>query len=191
MNQSIHTIDQLLYLMGDVESVSAFATRAAHERIEVEDVATAVLRFKNGALGVIEGSTACYSKLGHGAEVHICGSEGSAFMRDESFTVWDFQKERPEDAEILAKFGYKPGTGGVGAADPKAIASVSHQRVFEDMAQAVTAGRPPVVTGSEARKSVEIILAIYQSALAGGMPVKLPLARTPELRSFDHPGSPQ
>ncbi len=185
MNQSIHTIDQLLYLMGDVESVSAFATRSAHERIEVEDVATAVLRFKNGALGVIEGSTACYSKLGHGAEVHICGTEGSAFMRDESFTVWDFKEERPEDAGILAKFGYKPGTGGVGAADPKAIASVSHQRVLEDMAQAVTAGRQPVVTGNEARKSVEIILAIYQSALAGGMPVKLPLAKTPELRSFN------
>ena len=191
MNQSIHTIDQLIHLVGDVECVSAFAQRSAHERIEVEDVATAVLRFKNGALGVIEGSTACYSKLGHGAEVHICGTEGSAFMRDEGFTAWDFKQKRPEDAEILTKYGYKTGTVGVGAADPKAITSIGHQRVFEDMAQAITTGRQPAVTGAEARKSVEIILAIYQSALAGGMPVKLPLARTPELRSFDHPGSSQ
>jgi UDP-N-acetyl-2-amino-2-deoxyglucuronate dehydrogenase len=185
MNQSIHTIDQLIHLVGDVTSVCAFAERAAHERIEVEDVATAVLRFANGALGVIEGSTACYSKLGHGAEVQVCGTEGSVFMRDESFTAWDFQQERPEDAAILAQFGARAGTAGVGAADPKAITFVGHQRVFEDMAQAIALQRLPAVTGAEARKSVEIILAIYQSALAGGMPVNLPLARTPELRPFD------
>lgn len=190
MNQSIHTIDQLVHLIGEVESVCAFAKRAAHERIEVEDVATAILRFRNGALGVIEGSTACYSKLGHGAEVHICGTEGSAFMRDESFTLWDFKQERPEDAGILAQYGHKPGTVGVGAADPKAITSVGHQRIFEDMAEAVQTGRAPAITGADARKSVEIILAIYQSALAGGKPVNLPLARSPELRSFDQAGSP-
>lgn len=185
MNQAIHTIDQLVHLVGDVASVSAFATLAAHERIEVEDVATAILRFRNGALGVIEGSTACYSKLGHGAEVHICGTEGSAFMRDESFTVWDFKQERPEDADVLAKYGAKAGTVGVGAADPKAITSIGHQRIFEDMAEAVRTGRPPAITGADARKSVEIILAIYQSALAGGIPVNLPLARTPELHAFN------
>jgi predicted dehydrogenase len=190
MNQSIHTIDQLLHLVGDVESVSAFATRAAHERIEVEDVATAVLRFRNGALGVIEGSTACFSRLGHGAEVHVCGTEGSVFMRDEVFTAWDFRREQPEDAAILARFGPKAGAAGVGAADPKAINFLAHQRVFEDMAAAITTGRPPAVTGVEARRSVEVILAIYQSALAGGAPVRLPLARTPELRAFDNPASP-
>ena len=121
MNQSIHTIDQLLYLAGDVESVCAFAARAAHDRIEVEDVATAVLRFRSGALGVIEGSTACWSKLGHGAEVHLCGTTGSVFMRDETFTAWDFNPPLPEDAEILTRFGPKVGVAGVGAADPKAI----------------------------------------------------------------------
>ncbi len=188
MNQSIHTIDQLLYLAGEVASVCAFAQNAAHERIEVEDVATAVLRFRNGALGVIEGSTACYAKLGHGAEVQVCGTEGSVFMRDESFTTWDFKQERPEDAAILAQFGAKPGAVGVGAADPKAITTLAHQRVFEDMARAIATGSAPTVTGADARKSVEVILAIYQSALAGGAPVSLPLAHTPELRAFDQPG---
>ena len=74
---------------------------------------------------------------------------------------------------------------GVGAADPKAITYAAHQRVFEDMATAVASGRSPAVSGAEARKSVELILAIYQSALAGGAPVTLPLARTPGLHAFD------
>ena len=70
-------------------------------------------------------------------------------------------------------------------ADPKAITYAAHQRVFEDMATAVASGRSPAVSGAEARKSVELILAIYQSALAGGAPVTLPLARTPGLHAFD------
>ena len=77
INQSIHTIDLLYYLAGDVESVCAFADLAIHDRIEVEDNAVAILRFRNGALGVIEGSTSCYSPTGNPAEVHMCGSGGS------------------------------------------------------------------------------------------------------------------
>ncbi len=185
MNQAIHTIDQLYYLVGEVESVSAFARRAIHERIEVEDVAVAILRFKNGALGVIEGSTGCFSKAGHGAEVQICGSEGSIFMKDKSFTVWDFKNPLPTDAEVLKKFGSVAGAAGVGAADPNAINFEDHKNVFEDAARAVAEGREPAINGEESRKSVEIILAIYQSALDNGKVVNLPLARTPDRRSFN------
>ncbi len=185
MNQSIHTIDQLYYLVGEVESVCAFARRAAHERIEVEDVAVAVLRFKNGALGVIEGSTACFSNTGHGAEVHVCGSEGSIFMKDKGITAWDFKHPLPGDAEILKKYGAQAGAAGVGAADPKAIHFEDHQNVFEDAAGAIREKREPAVNGEQGRKSVEIILAIYASALAGGKPVTLPLEKTPELKAFN------
>ena len=184
MNQAIHTIDQLYYLVGEVESVCAFAGLKAHERIEVEDTAVAILRFKNGALGVIEGSTAAFSNKGHGAEVHVCGSEGSIFMKDKSITVWDFKTPLPGDAAVLETYGDK-GAAGVGAADPKAINFVDHKNVFEDAAKAIREGREPAINGEQSRKSVEIILAIYDSALAGGKPVTLPLKRTPELRRFE------
>jgi predicted dehydrogenase len=184
MNQSIHTIDLLYYLAGDVDWVCAFADRSIHERIETEDNGVAILKFKNGALGVVEGSTACYSPTGHPAEVHICGSNGSVFMRDNSFTVWDFRKKKPTDRRILQKFGARPGEAGAGAADPAAIDYVPHQRNFEDAVKALKNGIQPLVNGPEGRKALEIILAIYRSALSGGKPVQLPLKRTPIRKAF-------
>jgi predicted dehydrogenase len=184
INQAIHTIDLLYYLAGEVDSVSAFADLAIHDRIEVEDNAVAILKFKNGALGVIEGSTSCYSPTGNPAEVHMCGSEGSIFMQDNGFTVWNFNKGRSNDKKIMQKLGAKPGGNGVGAADPAAISFVQHQLTFEDLVRALKKGTKPMVDGLEGRKSLEIILAIYRSALTGGKPVQLPLKRTPVRRPF-------
>lgn len=184
MNQSIHTIDLLYYLAGDVEWVSAFAGRAIHKRIETEDNAVAVLKFKNGAMGVVEGSTSCYSKKGHPAEVHMCGSDGSIVLRDDRFAVWEFKKGRSNDRKILQKFGVDTRSGGVGAADPAAMGFIEHQKNFEDVVRSLKKGTTPLVDGWQGRKSVEIILAIYRSALAGGKPVKLPLKRTPPRKPF-------
>jgi UDP-N-acetyl-2-amino-2-deoxyglucuronate dehydrogenase len=184
MNQSIHTIDLLYYLAGDVESVCAYAERTIHKRIETEDNAVAIIKFKNGALGVIEGSTSCYSPTGHPAEVHLCGSEGSIFMRDESFTVWDFKKKKSQDKKIKQKFQAEMGEAGAGAADPGAIDISGHLKNFEDAVRSLKTGKKPFIDGPQARKSIEIILAIYRSALKGGKPVQLPLKRTPVRRSF-------
>lgn len=184
MNQSIHTIDLLYHLAGDVDRVSAFANRANHERIEAEDNAVAILKFKSGALGVIEGSTSCYSPGGHPAEVHICGSQGSIFMRDDRFSVWDFKAARPGDKRIREAFSTTTGGAGAGAADPSAISFLEHQKNFENVVGALKKGTAPMIDGAEGRKSVEIILAIYQSALSGGKPVTLPLERTPDRRPF-------
>ena len=184
MNQSIHTIDLLYHLAGDVKSVCAYADRIDHKRIEVEDIAVAILRFKNGAVGTIEGSTACYSPKGHAAEVQICGTDGSVFMKDNTFTAWDFRKGSSADKRILSKFGEEAGAAGAGAADPKAIDFSGHQRNFEDTVKAIKAGKKPAVDGKEARKAIEIILAIYKSALAGGKEVTLPLKGTPKRKSF-------
>lgn len=184
INQAIHTIDLLYYLAGDVERVCAFAGLAIHDRIEVEDNAVAILKFRNGALGVIEGSTSCYSPTGNPAEVHMCGSGGSIFMQDNSFTVWDFIKGRSNDKKIKQELGATPGMGGTGAADPAAINHVQHQRTFEDVVRALKKGIKPMVDGLESRKSLEIILAIYHSALSGGKPVHLPLKRTPVRKAF-------
>ena len=184
MNQSIHTIDLLYYLAGEVESVCAYADRTIHKGIETEDNAVAIVKFKNGALGVIEGSTSCFSPTGHPAEVHLCGSEGSIFMRDSSFTVWEFKKKKPADKKIRQKFRVEPGEAGAGAADPRAIDFIGHRKCFEDAVRSLKAGKKPFIDGPEARKSIEIILAIYRSALIGGKPVKLPLKRTPVRKNF-------
>ncbi len=184
MNQSIHTIDLLYYLAGDVSTVCAFADRTLHKRIEVEDIAVVILRFKNGAMGVIEGSTACYSPTGNPAEVHLCGSDGSIFMQDNSFRVWDFRRKRALDRKIKETLWAESGGRGAGAADPSAIDFVGFQKNFEDVVRALKKGARPLIDGREARKSIEITLAIYQSALAGGKPVTLPLKKTPVRKRF-------
>jgi predicted dehydrogenase len=114
----------------------------------------------------------------------MCGAEGSVFMRDNSFTVWDFKKRKPSDKKIVQKFRTETGKAGAGAADPKAIDFSGHRKNFEDAARSLKLGKKPLIDGEESRKSIEIILAIYRSALSGGKPVKLPLKRTPVRRSF-------
>lgn len=167
MNQSIHTIDQLLYLMGPVKRVSASTTCLAHERIEVEDTAVAILEFENGARGVIQGSTACWSSTGHPARLELCGDAGSAFLRDETLEVWDFAESRNEDEMIRSSFD-KAAAGGLGANDPKAINFTGHQRNFEDFVEAIQKARAPLTEGAEARKAVALVEAIYRSADRGG-----------------------
>ena len=172
MNQSIHTVDALLYLAGPVESVQANTVCLAHERIEVEDHCVALLEFKNGARGVIEASTCTWSKDGHPARVQLAGTEGSVFLADEAFEIWDFMNEKPEDSEIKNTL-MKGQEAGLGANDPTAINSYQHQRNFEEVVQAIAEGREPSTNASEARKSVELISAIYESAKNDGKKIFL------------------
>ncbi len=168
MNQSIHTIDLLLHVMGDVKSVRAETRLVAHSGIEVEDTAIAMLEFESGAMGVIQGSTACWSAEGHPAEIHITGSGGSAFMTDDKFRVWEFRDAKPDDDHIRATYGLSQDAAGAGAADPSSIDFVWHQRNFEDAIKALRQSRPPLIDGREARRSVALINAIYRSAALGG-----------------------
>lgn len=172
MNQAIHTVDSLLYLAGPVKWVQARVACLAHERIEVEDSAVAMVEFQSGALGVIEGSTAAWSEKGHPARVQICGTEGSVFMADDVFEVWNFQTAQEGDAEIRKSLCGE-GLSGLGANDPKAIQFHQHQRNFEEVVAAIEAGREPRTSAQEARKAVELIQAIYESAASGGQRVLL------------------
>ncbi|MCH7224585.1 Gfo/Idh/MocA family protein [Haloferula sp. A504] len=172
MNQSIHTVDALLYLAGPVKSVQANTACLAHERIEVEDIVVAIVEFHNGARGVIECSTCTWSKDGHPARVQLSGTEGSVFLADESFEIWDFMNEKPEDAEIRSTL-MKGQEAGLGANDPKAINFYQHQRNFEEVVNAIAEGREPSTSAAEARKPVELIQAIYKSAQNGGEKVEL------------------
>lgn len=164
MNQSIHAIDLLLWLCGDVSDVYANTALLGHERIEVEDTAAAVVRFKSGAIGIIEGSTAVFP--GFLKKIEICGTKGSVVLEEESLKVWKFQDEKPEDEEIRKKYFDNTETGG-GASDPAAIGFEGHARCFKNVINAIENGEKPLVTGEEARRSVELITAIYESAKTG------------------------
>jgi predicted dehydrogenase len=172
MNQSIHTVDSLLYLAGPVKSVQANTACLAHERIEVEDIVVAIVEFESGARGVIECSTCTWSKDGHPARVQLSGTEGSVFLADETFEIWDFMQEKPEDAEIQSTL-MKGQEAGLGANDPSAINFYQHQRNFEEVVNAIAEGREPTTSASEARKPVALITAIYESAQNDGKMVFL------------------
>ena len=161
MNQSIHAIDLLGWFMGPVASVKAYTKTLGHERIEVEDVAVAVLNYKNGALGVIEGSTAVYP--GYLKKIEISGVDGSMVLEESSLIKWDFREELAGDDSIRNNFASKTDSGG-GASDPGAISFKPHQWQFEDFIQSLESGKKSVVEGNEGRKAIEIILAIYKSA---------------------------
>ena len=172
MNQSIHTVDSLLYLAGPVKSVQANTACLAHERIEVEDIVVAIVEFESGARGVIECSTCTWSKDGHPARVQLSGTEGSVFLADEAFEIWDFMEEKPEDAEIQSTL-MKGQEAGLGANDPSAINFYQHQRNFEEVVNAIAEGREPSTSASEARKPVALITAIYESAQNDGKKIFL------------------
>ncbi len=177
MNQAIHSVDLLTWLMGPVVEVQAQTATLAHERIAVEDTAVATVRFASGALGVIEASTAAFP--GYLKRIELHGSEGSAVLEEEDLKMWDFAKKQRRDEAIHQRMQAGHSTGG-GAADPSAIGHHGHARQFADVVDAIRRNRDPAVNGVEGRKSVEIILAIYKSAEIG-RPVKLPLASDPTL----------
>jgi len=179
MNQAIHSVDLLTWLMGPVVEIRAQTGLLAHQRIAVEDVAMATLRFANGAMGIIEASTAIYP--GYLKRIEIHGSGGSAIMEEEDLIKWDFAKKAPRDAAIHRKMSQQI-SGGGGAADPAAIGHHGHTRQFQDILKAIRKGTRPAIDGIEGRRSVEIILAIYKAAETGRA-VKLPLASDPVLKA--------
>lgn len=157
MNQAIHDLDLMLWLMGPVESVQAMAATRLR-KIETEDVAAAVVQFKNGALGVIEAATTIYPKnleeslaiFGETASVKISGRNAN-FIE-----TWDIEGVTEEEAdkiksEIQADPFGKPG----------------HQCIIEDMVLAVKENRNPIVTGEDGLAPVKLILAILESAETG------------------------
>ena len=164
MNQAIHSVDLLIWLMGPVSEISAMTGTMTHERIEVEDVAVATLRFASGALGVIEATTTAYP--GALKRIEISGSNGTAILEEEDLKAWQFADENEDDQAIRERMEGRTQTGG-GAGDPAAIGHHGHTMVFQDFASAILEDRQPSVDGAEGRRSVEVIQAIYESAKTG------------------------
>lgn len=128
--------------------------------IEVEDTATAILRFKNKALGTIYGPPASFP--GQSRRLEITGTRGTVIMEENSFKVWQFVDQTETDKEILEKYSKREKGGS--ASDPKAIPFEPHAKNIAAFISAIEEKRPFGIDGTEARKAVEIIRAIYSSA---------------------------
>jgi UDP-N-acetyl-2-amino-2-deoxyglucuronate dehydrogenase len=164
MNQAIHNVDLIQWLMGPVTHVTGFTATLAHERIEVEDTAVACLRFGSGALGVIQATTSVYPGLPKTVALH--GDRGTVVVEQDDVLRWDFQPETTEDAAVRQRFAQKTGASG-GSSNPAAISHVGHARQLADFVEAIRGNRSPQVDGREGRKAVAIIQAIYRSAATG------------------------
>lgn len=152
MNQSIHNIDLLQWIMGPVESIFAYTATNVRE-IEGEDVGVAVLKFKNGALGVIEATTTIYPNNLE-ETLNIFGSTGTVClggMAVNKIESWRFAGDH-EEAILAEQFTEPPNVYGFGHAD-----------IIEDFMKAIAEDREPAVSGEEGRKALEIILAVYHS----------------------------
>jgi predicted dehydrogenase len=198
MNQGVHGIDLLQWLVGKVKSIYAVTDCVAHERIEVEDQALAIVTFENGAKGIIEGSTACYPGLPTYHQIH--GTNGSVGLEEEKLALWKFidsdervkaareqAKAENLDAETFFDDELKAYVNmlhtanetkqAVDTSDPQAVLGLpgsSHYPQVKDMVDAILNDRKPACTGEDARHAVEIILAIYKSSREGRK-VELPL----------------
>lgn len=159
MNQTIHMIDLLQYLMGPIDSLQAYSATLGHS-IEVEDTATAILKFNNNTLGAIYGTTASYP--GQSRTLMITGTQGTVIMVDNNIKVWQFASQTDNDIQIQNSINDIEGRAG--ASDPADISFTSHARNFEAFVQSVESGAPFEIDGTEARKAVEIVLRIYSSA---------------------------
>ncbi len=166
MNQSIHTVDLLLYLNGDVEEVSAITGCLSHSNIEVEDNAVAIFKFKNGSLGTLEGSTSCAP--GFPRRVEISGSHGSVVLEDTRIIRWQFSEELPGDEAIRQNCGLDSQHAGGGHGEPLAISSAGHRMQIEELSEAIPSGKKEVrLSGLEGRRAVHLICSIYEAARTG------------------------
>jgi predicted dehydrogenase len=165
MNQGIHAVDQLLWLMGDVAEVSDRATRRLHEGLEVEDTVVASLVFASGALGTLSASTACAPGWARRSEA--CGTAGSIRLVDDQIERWDVDAPRPAARARLDEDA--PAT-----APARSIAD-PHRAQIEDFVRAVRSGRRPRVDGREGLRSLALVEAVYRSADDGGRPVTIPV----------------
>ena len=158
MNQSIHHIDALQWLMGDVESVFAYTGTLNHS-MEAEDVGVAVLRFRSGAMATIEGSTVTYPENLEGS-VTLFGQHGSVKVGGTALNrkvFWKVEGILEHEREMLTRE----------AVDPPTVYGFSHREQIAEMAAAIREGRAPSTHGDEARRSLALVCAIYESARTG------------------------
>jgi predicted dehydrogenase len=155
-------VDVLIHVNGDVESVSAVAGTLSHD-IEVEDNLCAVLKYKNGSFGTIEVSTSCAP--GFPRRMEFSGVDGTVTFEEDKILRWEFRNPLEGDAQIVADSLKKESHHG--GRTPLGISIDGHKAQLEDFACAIREGRKPSIDGKEARRAIELICAIYESAKSG------------------------
>ncbi len=158
INQAVHQVDILLWLIGSVKTVSGEWQLGAHHKIESEDVVNALMRYENGATGVIQASTAFWP--GYTERVEIHGTKGTAVISGDKLTTWDMVGDSGDPAPLEREVAS-------GASDPMAISLEPFERQFLDFGAAIRDGRQPLVSGEEGYRALELVDAIYRSCRTG------------------------
>jgi len=168
MNQGVHSIDFIAWVMGGVATVYAKTGTFTHN-IEAEDVGSVLVQFKNGALGNITCTTSAYPGLTN--DFHVFGKTGSIALMDEKVVTWRIMREDGnKDAELGEERELQElysGSDSSGAADPMAVGFDGHTVHVEDMVRAIRENRDPIISGRDARHAVEICVDIQESAATG------------------------
>ena len=165
MNQGLHNIDMLRWMMGDVKRVTAETDNFLRD-IETEDAGMAVVRFKNGSIGLIEGSVCIYPENLE-ETFNMFGEKGTVRLAGVAMNEiidWKFADNSPEEEEKIKKFSYETDT----------VYGYGHNLLFKDVIEAIREDRDPLVDGTEGKKAIELILGIYKSA-RNNCPVEFPI----------------
>lgn len=173
MNQGLHYVDLLLWCMGPAAQVSAVSATQAHT-MEAEDCALAIVQFESGALGTITASTAIIP--GFAQRLEISGTNGTAIIEDGKIIHHEFLKGAPDELESNAPTSNasapRPGV----ASDATDLDATAHAAQIADLLTAIDTGRDPLVTGTDGRAVLELVCAIYESAIQGRR-ITLPMPR--------------
>ncbi len=158
INQAVHQVDVLLWLIGPVQELFSYWQLGALHKIQSEDVVTTLMQYANGATGVIQASTAFWP--GYSERIEIHGTKGSAILTGDKLTAWDVQADSgdpaPVEKEVMS-----------GSSDPMAIPLTPFERQFTDFGEAIRTGRPPLVSGEEGYRALELVLSAYRSCREG------------------------
>jgi predicted dehydrogenase len=144
--------------VGPVRELFAYWQLGALHKIESEDVIATLMRYDNGATGVIQASTAFWPGYSERLEIH--GTKGTAVITGDKLTTWDVQDDQGEPAPVEKEVMS-------GASDPMAISTVPFERQFLDFAEACKSGRSPLVSGEEGYRALEVVTSAYNSARKG------------------------
>lgn len=181
MNQCIHDIDLLRWLMGEeVEEVVGMTDRLNHDYIEAEDMGLALIKFKNGSYGIVEGTVDVYPRNLE-ETLYIFGEKGTVKAGGEAVNLieeWNFSDYLDESEQVKKEF----------SENPPNIYGNGHSRVYKDMIEAINENRKPYVDAQEGRNAVELVLAIYKAAYEHRI-VSLPLKKCSSVDfkgRFDH-----
>lgn len=158
INQAIHQIDVLLWLVGEVSEVFGYWQLGAFHKIESEDLISGLMKYASGSLGVIQASTSFWPGYTERLEIH--GTKGTAVISGDKLTTWDVENDAGDPAPLDRNFAS-------GASDPMAISLTPFERQFRDFGEAIQTGRKPISSGEDGLRALQVVEALYRSCKEG------------------------